>query len=81
MTTRDNSKLLNYTTEIELIKTACEIMALLAIKGAHAIMIDYKQGEPTGLSLKIVVNEQEVAFRLPCSVEGAYKAMQRLVVL
>lgn len=53
-------------------------MALLAVKGAHAIMIDYKQGEPTGLSFKIIVNEQEVGFRLPCDVEGAHKAMQRM---
>lgn len=80
MAGRDNSKLLNYTTEIEPIKTASEIMALLAMKGAQAIMIDYKGGEPIGLSFKITVNEQIVAFRLPCNIEGAFKAMQRMKI-
>lgn len=78
MANKPGNKLLNYTTEIEPIKTAGEIMGLLAMKGAQSIMIDYKSGEPVALSFKITVNGQEVGFRLPCNVEGAFKAMRRM---
>lgn len=80
MNKKDNTKLLNYTTEIEPIRTASEIMGLLAVKGAQAIMIDYDKGEPVGLSFKIAVGGQEIFFRLPCNIDGAYKAMQRLKI-
>lgn len=76
----NDSRLLNYTTEIESIRTAGEIMGLLAAKGAQAIMIDYNNGEPVGLSFKILVNGQEVYFKLPCNVEGAYQAMCRMKI-
>ncbi|MDQ3917194.1 MAG: hypothetical protein M3348_01715 [Acidobacteriota bacterium] len=78
MAQRDNSKLLNYTTEVEPTKTAGEIIGILAAKGAQSIMIDYRQGEPTGIAFKIAVRGRDVGFRLPCNVEGAYKAMQRM---
>lgn len=78
MSKKDNTKLLNYTTEIEPIKTAGEIMGLLATKGAQAIMIDYDKGEPIGLSFKILVNSHEVYFKLPCNVDGALQAMKRM---
>jgi hypothetical protein len=78
MNKKDNSKLLNYTTEIEPIKTAGEIMGLLAAKGAQAIMIDYDKGEPVDLSFKIRINGQEVYFKLPCNVDGAFQAMKRM---
>lgn len=80
MTKKDNTKLLNYTTEIEPIRTASEIMGLLAAKGAQSIMIDYDKGEPVGLSFKIFVNAHEVYFKLPCDVEGAYNAMRRMKI-
>lgn len=78
MNKKENSKLLNYTTEIEPIKTAGEIMGILASKHAQAIMIEYERGEPTGLSFKLTVKEQEVFFKLPCNVDGAFAAMQRM---
>jgi hypothetical protein len=77
---QSGNKLLNYTTEIEAIKTAGEIMGILASKGAQSIMMDYKQGEPVALSFKIAVNGQEVGFKLPCNVGGAFKAMQRMSI-
>lgn len=53
-------------------------MGILATKGAQSIMIDYQQGEPTGISFKIEVRGVPVAFSLPCNIEGAFKAMQRM---
>src|SRR5262245_61084276 len=80
MTKKDNTKLLNYTTEIEPIRTAGEIMGLLAVKGAQAIMIDYDQAEPIGISFKITIKGQEIFFKLPCNIDGAYEAMQRMKI-
>src|SRR5262245_34956540 len=80
MRKKDNSKLLNYTTEIDPIRTAGEIMGLLAAKGAQSIMVDYYQGEPVGLSFKMLVNDNEVFFKLPCNVEGAKQAMKRMKI-
>src|SRR5262245_39951269 len=77
---KDNTKLLNYTTEIEPIRTAGEIMGLLAAKGAQAIMVDYDKGEPSGLSFRISVNNHVVYFKLPCDVDGAFRAMERMKI-
>jgi hypothetical protein len=78
MAKQTGNKLLNYTTEIEPIKTAGEIMGILAAKGAQSIMMDYQRGEPVALSFKITVGGQEVDFRLPCNIGGVLKAMQRM---
>lgn len=80
MANRDNSKLLNHSTTIEPIKTAGEIMGILAAKGAQSIMIDYRNGEPDGLAFKITVNGQDIGFRLPCNAEGAYRAMLKMKI-
>lgn len=72
------SNLLNYTTVVEAPKTAGEIVGLLAAKGARAIMIDYDDNrEPRAISFEIEIGGQRAGFRLPCDVEGAYKAMCR----
>lgn len=71
------TKLLNYTTEIEALRTAGEIMGLLAAKGATAIGIEYSNAEPIGLSFKIPVQRTEISFRLPCNYEGALRALKR----
>lgn len=73
--TRKASNLMNYTTTIEPIKTAGEIMGILAGKGAKSINMDYTNGEPSGIAFHIVLNGVELSFRLPCNAEGAFKAM------
>jgi len=77
MSKRDDSKLLNYTTEIDAMKTAGEIIGILATNGAQSVMIDYQDGEPVGLAFQIGINGRNIGFRLPCNIQGAFDAMKR----
>jgi hypothetical protein len=66
----------NYTTSIAEEKTVGEIMAILAAKGARSIRVDYDdQNRPDAVSFIILIQEQQIPFRLPCNFEGVYKAM------
>jgi hypothetical protein len=58
-------------------KTAGEIVGILAAKGAQSIMMDYRDGRPIGIAFKINIGGIDAGFRLPCDVDGAFKAMQR----
>ncbi len=74
---KTKARLLNYTTEIDGARTAGEILGLLAAKGAKSINIDYQNGEPSALWFKIEVYKTEIAFRLPCNHEGAFRTLNR----
>ncbi len=69
--------ILNYTTEVDAIKTAGQIQGLLAMKGAHSIAIDYADGEPTALVFRLALNGQDLAYRLPCNWQGVLQTMNR----
>lgn len=69
--------ILNYTTSIDANKTVGEIQRMLALKGAKEISIDYQDGMPDGLRFMIIFCEQPIYFRLPCNVDGVYKALYR----
>lgn len=73
----------NYTTEVSEEKTVSEIMALLAVKGARSIRIDYdEQNRPTAVGfvifLKVASGDDfgvPVPFKLPCNFDGVFRAM------
>lgn len=69
--------ILNYTTEVDVMKTIGLIHALLVAKGASTIRTDYENGEPKSLFFAMNLNGQQIPFRLPCNAEGVYKAMQK----
>ncbi len=71
------TRLLNYTTEIEPMRTAGEIIGLLAAKGAKSINVDYSAGEPIALWFRIEIHGADIAFRLPCNYEGALRTLKR----
>ncbi len=77
MTKRSGGKLLNYTTQVDPLKTAGEMMGLLVAKGAKSINMDYKDGEPVALAFVIAARGVDVAFRLPCNVDGVRSALNR----
>jgi hypothetical protein len=60
--------LLNYTTKKDADETADEIAKLLCRAGARAVLTEFdeKHGYVTSLSFKMKINDQDVAFRLPC---------------
>jgi hypothetical protein len=70
--------LLNYTTSVHVQKTVGEIIAILTTHGARAILQEYDdQGTITGLSFKVRIGEQELAFRLPAHWPAVLRVMER----
>jgi hypothetical protein len=65
------------TTSVDVGKTVSEIQRILGIYGATAIMIDYVDKEPDGLSFKIMIADQPISFRLPCRWKAVYQKMAR----
>lgn len=70
--------ILNYTTEVDAMKTAGQIQGILASKGARQISIDYDgEGIPVAVEFMIIFNNNPVRYRLPCNVEGVFQAMRK----
>lgn len=68
--------LLNYTTQIEAIKTVGEIQGILAGHGAKSIKTDYSDdGQVEALSFLIQTPHGEVGIRLPIDPEAVLKVL------
>jgi len=68
--------ILNYTTKIDVDKTVAEITKNLAQHGASAIMTDYdKDGAVVALSFKLILEGQNMGFRLPCDWRPVYEIL------
>ena len=70
--------ILNYTTKIDVDKTVAEITKNLAQHGASAIMTDYdKEGAVVALSFKLILEGQNMGFRLPCDWRPVYEILTK----
>ena len=69
--------LLNYTTKVPVIKTLAEIQAILVKAGATAVLNEYQDGYIIALSFKVVVNGQEIAFKLPSEWQPIMSILER----
>jgi hypothetical protein len=69
--------ILNYTTQIDFNKTVGEIYAILAKAKVQQISTDYENGQPAAVKFMLTYFEQPIYFRLPCNVDGVYKALCR----
>lgn len=68
--------LLNYTTQIEAIKTVGEIQGILAGHGAKSILTDYDaDGNVEALAFKILTPHGEVGIRLPIDPDAVLKVL------
>lgn len=74
---RSNKHILNYMTEVDPIKSASEVMAMLAVKGAKTVQIEYENGEPSAMAFRIDCQGVEMPFRLPCNWRGVLKALEK----
>lgn len=69
--------ILNYTTEVDVMKTMGAIQGLLVSKGARSIQIDYgPSGEPEALLFAMLINKVSVSFRLPAYWQGVLQVMK-----
>lgn len=67
---------LNYTTQVDALKTAGEIQQRLATHGASRIMIEYSDRRPSGITFELEVETGPALFTLPVNVD----AMHRLLI-
>jgi hypothetical protein len=66
----------NYTTDIPVEKTIAEIQQLLVQNGARGIALEYdERGAIKDIFFKVIVNKQELPFRLPAKAERVYQAL------
>ena len=68
--------ILNYTTQIAAEKTCTQIQKLLAGAGASSIMNEYSDGVLIGISFRISINNQLIAFRMPAQIDKIYVILQ-----
>ncbi len=69
--------ILNYTTGIQVEKTAAEIQAKLGRAGAQAVMCEYENEIVTHISFRIKTTHGLINFRLPANADGVLRAMQK----
>lgn len=68
--------LLNYTTQIEAVKTVGEIQGILAGHGAKSIKTDYSNdGQVEALSFLVLTPHGEVGIRLPIEPDAVLKVL------
>jgi len=68
--------LLNYTTQVEAIKTVGEIQGILAGHGAKSIKTDYTgDGQVEALSFLVITPQGEVGIRLPIDPDAVLKVL------
>jgi len=75
MAEKKGGTVLNYSTEVAASKTIGEIQALLAAKGALSVSVDYENGEPSGVTFKLLVLGKPLTFKLPADPDAAFEAM------
>jgi hypothetical protein len=65
----------NYTTKVNEHRSVAEIQGTLAGKGARSIVIDYDNGIPLAVRFTLLLQDQLIPFRLPCNVDGVFRAI------
>jgi len=70
--------ILNYTTNIDSIKTIGEIQQILVSHGAKKIVSDYDDdGVPVNVTFCLIVRDQLTAYSLPANYAGVMRAMDK----
>ncbi len=70
--------IINYTTKVEVSKTASEISAILVAHGARAVIETYDaKGELEGLAFSVVGPSGPLDFKMPVSVQAVFAVLER----
>lgn len=64
------------TTRINPQRTVSEIQSILAMNGAEAIVLEYKNKQVEAISFRIQIEGQTVPFRLPCKWDKLQQALK-----
>lgn len=66
---------LNYTTKVAAAKTISEIQSMLVEHGAEAVVTNYENRQPVGLSFRLMTPHGIRDFSLPVDVEAAQRVL------
>lgn len=68
---------LNFTTKIPATQTVGECQAILAKSGASAVAVEYRDGEPAGLSFRLDTPHGARNFTLPVNIAGMHAVLRK----
>ena len=68
--------LMNYTTTVPVSRTVNEMQDALGRAGAHRIMVEYADGEPSALSFSLTTPHGERFYTLPCDRDAVLRVLQ-----
>lgn len=68
--------ILNYSTTVKSVKTAAEVVEILARHGASSVITTYADGLPTGVGFQIMTQHGPRDYQLPVNVEGVEAAIK-----
>jgi hypothetical protein len=69
--------ILNYTTEVDTMKSVGQIQAILIAHRVENISTEYRDREPEAITFAITLDGNRIGFRLPCNYEGVLRAMKQ----
>lgn len=69
--------ILNYTTQVSPMRSIGQIQGNLVAHGAKAVLIQYQDQEPSGLSFLIPTPYGDLAFQLPANIEAVHAVLQQ----
>ncbi|MDD4970707.1 MAG: hypothetical protein PHT07_14870 [Paludibacter sp.] len=69
--------ILNYTTKVDSNRTIMEIQQCLVKHGASKIVVDYENSVPVALTFCLPLQNNIIAFSLPCNYQGVLNAMTK----
>ena len=67
----------NYSTTVTASKSIEEIQRMLVAHGAKSILLDYANGEPTGLAFIVNTQFGEMAFKLPANIDRVQAVLNK----
>ena len=71
------TKLANYSTTVTALKSISEIQGILVAHGATHILMDYHNGEPTGMAFIAATPYGDMPFRLPASIDRVQAVLNK----
>jgi hypothetical protein len=71
---------LSHTATIATKKTVAKVQQLLSGHGATAVTVEYAQGEAVAMKFTIVVDDEELGYRLPIDWQAALSFMRHDLV-
>jgi len=65
----NTTKIANYSTTVSAQRSIGEIQGILVAHGATHILMDYQNGEPTGMAFVAATPYGDISFRLPANID------------